>query len=439
MNALTTTFGISMDFVAAIILGGGRGTRLYPLTAERAKPAVPLGGKYRLVDIPLSNCIHSGLNRIFVMTQFNSTSLNRHVTDCYKFDNFSNGFVEILAATQTESGDDWYQGTADAVRKHLKHILNVKADHFLILSGDQLYRMDYRSLLATHLRSNADITVSALPVTKEAAKSFGILRVQNNGRIHEFVEKPSTDDELANLVTPTRVLERSGLSAEGGRNYLGSMGVYLFRRDVLEDILARRQDWVDFGQHVIPRSLRNRRVFAHLFSGFWEDIGTVRSYYEVSMKLAAPDPPFEFHDPHQVIYTRARHLPGSRLQGAVVSDSIVCEGSRITGATIVNCIVGIRSIIQRGAQLERSIVMGADYYEADNPSGTAASSAVPIGIGRNSRITGAIIDKNARIGKGVVIRGSRKLKDSSGHGYAIRDGIVIVLKNAVIPDGTQIG
>jgi glucose-1-phosphate adenylyltransferase len=410
------------------------------LTAERAKPAVPLGGKYRLVDIPLSNCIHSGLNRIFVMTQFNSTSLNRHVNDCYKFDNVSNGFVEILAATQTsESGDDWYQGTADAVRKHLKHLLNVKADHYLILSGDQLYRMDYRSILATHLRSNADITVSALPVTKEAAKGFGILRVQPNGRIHEFVEKPSTDDELANLVTPPKVFERSGLSAEGGRDYLGSMGVYLIRRDVLEDILTHRQDWVDFGQHVIPRSLRNRRVFAHLYSGFWEDIGTVRSYYEVSMELVAPNPPFEFHDPHQVIYTRARHLPGSRLQGAVVSDSIICEGSRITGATIVNCIVGIRSIIQRGAQLERSIVMGADYYETDNPSDTAPSSAVPIGVGRNSRITGAIIDKNARIGKGVVIRGSRKLKDADGPGYSIREGIVIVLKNAIIPDGTQIG
>lgn len=433
-------FQIDMQNTAAIILGGGRGSRLYPLTAERAKPAVPVGGKYRLVDIPLSNCIHSDLNRIFVMTQFNSTSLNRHVSECYKFDNFSKGFVEILAATQTlASGDDWYQGTADAVRKHLKHLLNVQADQYIILSGDQLYRMDYRTLLATHLRTQADITVAVLPVTKEAARGFGILHVQNNGRIYEFVEKPTQDEQLDGLVTPERVFQRFGLVSEGGRDYLGSMGVYVFRRQVLEDILVHKQDWVDFGQHVIPRSLRSRRVFAHLFSGFWEDIGTVRSYYEANLSLVTQNPPFQFYDPHQVIYTRARHLPGSRLRGAVVNDSIVCEGSRITGATIVNSIIGIRSIVQRGAQIERSIIMGADYYESDNPAQAPTDSTIPVGIGQNSRISGAIIDKNARIGRGVVIRGSRKLRDTAGPGYAIRDGIVIVLKNTAIPDGTQIG
>lgn len=421
--------------VAAIVLGGGRGTRLYPLTLERAKPAVPLGGRYRLIDIPLSNCINSGINKMYVMTQFNSTSLNRHVSNAYKFDNFSGGFVEILAATQTsESGDDWYQGTADAVRKHLKHIFNIGASHYLILSGDQLYRMDYRTMLQTHIANGADITVAALPVTRDAAKSLGILQVATNGRIKEFIEKPKEDAVLDKLITPKALLDKFGLTSGDGREYLGSMGVYVFKADVLYEILARKENWTDFGHHVIPRSLKSRKVHSHLFNGFWEDIGTVRSYYEVSLKLCQPNPPFEFYDPHHEVYTRARYLPGSRLLGAVVKDSIICEGCRITGATITNCIIGIRSILNRGSQLDRCVLMGADYYEEEG-----VSSRIPIGVGRSSRISGAIIDKNARIGRNVVIAGSRKLKDYQGDGYVIRDGIVMILKDAVIPDGTQIG
>jgi glucose-1-phosphate adenylyltransferase len=426
---------IDASDVGAIVLGGGQGSRLFPLTLERAKPAVPLGGRYRLIDIPLSNCINSGINRVYVMTQYNSTSLNRHVGNAYKFDNFSGGFVEILAATQTsEKGDDWYQGTADAVRKHLKHIFNLGVSYYLILSGDQLYRMDYRSMLRTHIMNDADITVAALPVTRESAKSLGILQVATNGRIKEFVEKPKEDAVLDTLETPRALLDRFGLSSSDGREYLGSMGVYVFQADVLYDILAKKEDWTDFGHHVIPRSLKSRKVHAHLFNGFWEDIGTVRSYYEVSMRLCAPNPPFEFYDPHRELYTRPRYLPGSRLQGAVVKDSIICEGCLVTGATITNCIVGIRSILNRGAQVDRCVIMGADYYEEEG-----VSSRIPIGIGRASRVSGAIIDKNARIGKNVVIAGSRKLKDYQGEGFVIRDGIVIVLKGAVIPDGTQIG
>lgn len=421
-----------MENVGAIVLGGGRGTRLYPLTDERAKPAVPLGGRYRLIDIPLSNCIHSRVNRIYVMTQFNSTSLNRHVNNSYRFDIFSGGFVEILAAEQTTESGDWYQGTADAVRKHLKHIMNLNAGHFLILSGDQLYRMDYRNIVATHLRNEADITVATLPVTKQAAQSFGILKVQKNGRIKEFVEKPSEEEQLKDLVTPPDIFERHGLDTSKGE-YLASMGVYVFRREVLEEVLRKKQDWTDFGHHVIPQSLKSRKVIPHIFYDFWEDIGTVRSYYEVSMRLVGPNPPFEFHDPNHLIYTRARYLPGSRVRGATVKDCIICEGCRIGDAKLSNSIVGIRSIIQSGVELDKTILMGADYYEDES-----RQKPVPIGIGKDSKISGAIVDKNARIGKSVVIRGTRRLKDRKGPGYVIRDGIVIVLKGAVIPDGTEI-
>lgn len=421
--------------VGAIVLGGGRGTRLFPLTLERAKPAVPLGGRYRLIDIPLSNCINSGINKMYVATQFNSTSLNRHITNTYKFDSFSSGFVEILAATQTtETGDDWYQGTADAVRKHLKHIFNLGATHYLILSGDQLYRMDYRTMLHTHISNGADITVAALPVSRDSAKSLGILQVATNGRIKEFIEKPKDEATLEKLVTPKALLERFGLGSSDGREFLGSMGVYVFKADVLYEILSKKESWTDFGHHVIPRSLKSRKVHSHLFDGFWEDIGTVRSYYEVSLRLCAPNPPFEFYDANHEVYTRPRFLPGSRLLGAVVKDSIICEGCRITGATLTNSIVGIRSILSRGSQLDRTILLGADYYENEGES-----SKIPIGVGRSTRISGAIIDKNARIGKNVVIAGSRKLRDYQGDGFVIRDGIVIVLKDAVIPDGTQIG
>ena len=421
--------------VGAIVLGGGRGTRLYPLTALRAKPAVPLLGRYRLIDIPLSNCIHSGIRRIFVLTQFNSASLNRHINNSYKFDNFSRGFVEILAAEQTIESGDWFQGTADAVRQNLRHVRNMNASHYLILSGDQLYRMDYSELLATHVRKNADMTIAVLPVDREAAKGFGILKTQRNGRIAEFVEKPQTNKELAKLETSPEAFASFNLEP-GHRRHLASMGIYAFKAEVLEKILEERQDWIDFGKHVIPNSLKSHRVFSHIFMGFWEDIGTVRSYYETHMELVKGDPPFQFYEPRRIIYTRPRYLPGSRLQDAVIKDSIICEGSRVSKARIENSIIGIRSIIHPGVHLQRTIVMGADYFE-DEPA--QDTSAIPMGIGAGSRISGAIIDKNARIGKNVVIRGARRLRDRNGDGWAIRDGLVVVLKIAIIPDGTRIG
>ena len=429
-----STLFLQMDDVVAIVLGGGRGSRLWPLTDERAKPAVPLVGRYRLIDIPLSNCLHSKLDRIFVLTQFNSGSLNRHITNAYKFDNFTRGFVEILAAEQTDSeGDNWYQGTADAIRKAIKHIRNVRAKHYVILAGDHLYRMDYRTMMATHLRENADITVAALPVTKQDAAGFGIMKVSNNGRIREFVEKPQKDDQLKELVFPREAFEKIGFSPARGRDYLGSMGVYAFKANLLMDMLTSNKEWNDFGQHVIPSSLKSHKVVAHPFMGYWEDIGTVRSYFDSSIALTGSKAPFELNDPTHTIYTNSRYLPGAQINGASITDSILCEGCRIEEATLKNAIVGIRTHIRKGVEIERSIIMGADYYE-EHPR-----AKYPLGIGRDCKISGAIIDKNARIGKGVVIRGSKRLRDQTGEGWAIRDGVAIVLKNAVIPDGTVIG
>lgn len=423
-----------MQRAVALVLGGGRGTRLYPLTAERAKPAVPLGGRYRLVDIPLSNCIQSGVDRIFVLTQFNSASLNRHISGSYVFDNFRGGFVEILAAEQTREHGDWFQGTADAIRKHLRHFGNLRASHYLILSGDQLYTMDYRHLMATHVHNGADITVAVLPVTKEAARAFGILKVQADGRILEFTEKPKTDELLASLKSPRDMLEMYGIPPSDPREYLASMGVYIFRAEVLENVLRQRRDWIDFGKDVIPKTLSSHKVFSHPFLGFWEDIGTVRSYFEVNIQMTQPNPPFEFQDASHVVYTRPRYLPGSRLHNATVKDCILCEGCNVNSASMADSIVGIRSVLQSGVELRRCILMGADFYEYE-----MQPQPIPLGIGENSSIEMAIIDKNARIGKNVVIRGGHNLPDSDGEGYAIRDGIVTVLKNAIIPDGTRIG
>jgi glucose-1-phosphate adenylyltransferase len=423
----------AMEQVGAIVLGGGRGTRLYPLTSMRAKPAVPLLGRYRLVDVPLSLCIHSGIKRIMVLTQFNSASLHRHIQTSYEFDHFSRGFVEILAAEQTLESGDWYQGTADAVRKQLRQIRGLNAEHYLILSGDQLYHMDYRTLLRTHLRNRADITVAALTVNARAAAGFGIMKTAANARITDFVEKPSTLAQLEALVTPQQVLARQGLDPTRGE-YLASMGIYMFRAEILESIIETQTDWNDFGKHVIPRSLKTHRLFAHLFSGFWEDIGTVRSYYDVHMRMASPHPPLHLFVPDRIIYTHPRYLPGSRFQDVVIKDSIVCEGCRIRQARIANSVIGIRSIIRSGTSIERSIVMGADSLEEE--AGTPGG--MPLGIGPGCKIAGAIIDKNARIGRNVVIRGARKKADRDGDGFAIRDGIVIVLKNAVIPDGARI-
>ncbi|HOV75683.1 MAG TPA: glucose-1-phosphate adenylyltransferase [Candidatus Hydrogenedentes bacterium] len=420
-----------MEQVGAIVLGGGRGTRLYPLTALRAKPAVPLLGRYRLVDVPLSLCIHSGIKRIMVLTQFNSASLHRHIGNSYQFDHFSRGFVEILAAEQTMESGDWYQGTADAVRKQLRHIRDLDASHYLILSGDHLYSMDYRTLMRTHLENDADITVATVPVGAQAARGFGIMKVYNTGRIREFVEKPATAAQLEPLATPPALFDRFGLKTD--HRYLASMGIYLIRAGVLETILRERPDWIDFGKHVIPYSLRERRVFAHPFDGFWEDIGTVRSYYEVHMRMVSPNVPFRMFDQDRLFYTHPRLLPGSRFQDARIRDSIVCEGCRIRNASIQRSVIGIRSLVNDRVSIDRSVIMGADYLEVRNPD-----AAVPMGIGEGSIISCAIVDKNARIGKNVVIRGSKRLADCDGDGYAVRDGIVVVMKNAVIPDGTHV-
>ncbi len=422
------------DKVVALILGGGRGTRLYPLTAERAKPAVPLGGRYRLVDIPLSNCIHSGMNRIFVLTQFNSASLHRHINNTYKFDNFSGGFVEILAAEQRAESGDWFQGTADAVRKHLREIDHLQASHFLILSGDQLYRMDYRLMLETHLHYDADITVGVLPVTREAARGFGVLKAELDGRIVEFVEKPQTDEQLDRLTTPREVFTERVANAEG-RDYLASMGVYLFKPDVLESILRTQPDWIDFGRDVIPRSLEGRKVYSHLFTGFWEDIGTVRSFYETSLLMVGANPPFRFHENSQPIYSRARYLPGAQITNAQINEAVICEGCVIGQANITRSVIGVRAIVRSNVTIDNSIIMGSDYYEEDR----VVKGPVPMGIGEGSRVVRAIIDKNARIGKNVIIEGGYHLPDSDGLGHAVRDGIVVVLKGAVIPDGMRIG
>ena len=422
--------------VGGIVLGGGRGTRLYPLTKVRAKPAVPLCGRYRLVDIPLSNCLHSGINRIVVLTQFNSHSLNRHIKNTYKFDEFSGGSVEILAAEQTNETGDWFQGTADAVRKHLIHIFQRGLTHLVVLSGDQLYRMDYRQMLDTLLRKDADLVVSALPVTRQAAQAFGIMRVNRSGRIIQFVEKPKEVGVLDRLVTPAGVFRDFNLSVTEGKEYLASMGVYAFRAEVLRSLLEDHPEWVDFGKELIPGALSRYRVYAHMFNGFWEDIGTVRFYFDVSMAMTGPNHPFELHDPRHMIYTHARMLPGVKIQRSRIENAIICSGTRIDDAEVRDSIIGVRSIIGTGARLHRAIVLGADYFESPEevPEGMP-----PIGIGPGCRIQQAIIDHNARIGANVVIRGRDDLKDQDGDGWAIRDGIVVVFKDAVIPEGARIG
>lgn len=423
-----------MRRVGAIVLGGGRGTRLYPLTKLRAKPAVPLCGNYRLVDIPLSNCIHSYIKRVCVLTQFNSHSLNRHINRTYQFDLFSDGYVEVLTAEQTDTTGDWFQGTADAVRKQLLHIKNMNVQYYVILSGDQLYRMDYRSLVQTHVQKNADITVAALPVSRKDAEGFGIMEVDADAQIQRFVEKPTEAAQLDALATPDKVFADFGLSAEG-KPYLASMGVYVFEAKLLEKLLLENQEWVDFGKELIPNSLDPYRVQAHMFNGFWEDIGTVRSYFDVSMAMTTENPPFAFFDPHHQFFTHPRMLPGAQVSDAKVTRAILCAGTRIIQAEITDCIIGIRGIVHPGARLERTIMLGAERFENGEP----AAGQPAVGIGENSLIRNAIVDHNARIGRDVVIIGSDDLPDEEQDDYVIRDGIVIVLKNAVIPDGTRIG
>jgi len=415
-------------------MGGGAGTRLFPLTKERAKPAVPLGGKYRLVDIPISNCLNSGIRAIYVLTQFNSTSLHRHINSAYKFDHFTPSFVEILAAQQTPEGATWYQGTADAVRQNMRYFLEQPYDYFIILSGDQLYRMDYREIVAQHVDSGADLTIGTIPVAREPAQSFGIMRTDDNLRIEQFVEKPKDPDVLDTLKIPPELLTSIGLNPAEDL-YQASMGIYVFNRKVLEECLDN--EFADFGKNVIPSAINRYRVNAFIFQGYWEDIGTIRAFFDANLNLADPHPAFSFYTPGAPIYTRPRMLPASVVSETSISRSIISDGCIIhRGTRIDRCILGVRSIIQPGTTLQNTIVMGADYYERD--AAPAADGLPPIGIGTECHIDSAIIDKNARIGDRVVISPQGKAKDFDGNGFYLRDGIVVVPKNSVIAPGTWI-
>ncbi|MBN2781181.1 MAG: glucose-1-phosphate adenylyltransferase [Candidatus Marinimicrobia bacterium] len=411
-----------MRKVLSVILGGGRGTRLAPLTTVRSKPAVPIGGKYRLIDIPISNCLNSNVRKIYVLTQFNSESLHRHINQTYKFDNFTEGFLEVLAASQTLENMNWYQGTADAVRHNLNHFQNVKFDQYLILAGDHLYRMNYQDFVKHHRDTAADITISVKAVSREDAKEFGILKVNSEGRIVKFAEKPKDPDVLEDMKSATGDPERP---------YWGSMGIYVFNRETLYESLSEiPKD--DFGGDIIPGSIRNRKVMAFFFDGYWEDIGTIRSFYKANLNFTKINPDFRFVDEHFPIYTHARMLPGSRICSAAIEQSLINEGALIQGKTIRNSILGIRSVVREGSEIYDSYIMGNDYFETDR------RSSVPLGIGKNCVIRGAIVDKNARIGDHVRIVNQDKLDNFETDTYCIRDGIVVVKKDAVIPEGTVI-
>lgn len=423
--------------VLALIMGGGQGTRLFPLTRERAKPAVPLAGKYRLVDIPISNCINSGVRRIYVLTQFLSASLHRHVYGSFKFDHFSQGFVEILAAEQTMTDSSWYQGTADAVRKNLIHLRNNDFDFALILSGDQLYRMDYRELLRRHLETGAEVTIATLPVSREDASAFGIMQIDADLRIVRFEEKPKEPALLDQLRVDPATQQALEL-ASTGEKFLASMGIYLFNRDVL--IQALDNDLTDFGKHIIPRLIRERRVFSYVFQGYWEDVGTIRSFFEANLELTSELPRFNLFDMTAPIYSRPRFLPPSKINGASLDHTIIAEGCILNHCKISQTVVGLRYLVDTGSHITRTVILGADYYETAESIATHAAAGQPrIGIGRNTRIDSAIIEKNARIGDNCVITPHGK-PASVDHPplYYIRDGIVIIPKNALVPHGTVI-
>lgn len=423
--------------VLSVIMGGGAGTRLFPLTKERAKPAVPLAGKYRLVDIPISNCINSELRRIYLLTQFLSASLHRHVAQAYKFDNFSQGFVEILAAEQSYSDTSWYQGTADAVRKNLVHILNHDCDYVLILSGDQLYRMDFREVIAQHIANDAELTIATIPVSRREASGLGIMQIDAARRITRFVEKPKEPDVQSSLAIPREMYRELGLAADAEELLLASMGIYVFNRDVLIRLLDNSQ--TDFGKHIIPAAIGTHRVHSYVFQGYWEDIGTIRAFFEANLDITADLPRFNFFDMTSPIFTHPRWLPASKINGAQVDHAVISEGCIISHAEIHQCVVGIRSVISPGARLTRTIVIGSDEYESAESIAEGEAAGRPrVGIGTNTRISNAIIDKNARIGNNVVITPDGKPENVDHEMYYIRDGIVIIPKNGVVPDGTVI-
>lgn len=423
-----------MKKVIALVLGGGRGTRLYPLTKFRSKPAVPVAGKYRLIDIPLSNCIHSGLSRMYVLTQFLSVSLHRHIRSTYNFDAFGRGFVEILAAQQTYTREDWYQGTADAVRQHLGYIEEPGVDHVLILSGDQLYRMDFRDMMRTHMKAGADVTIAAVPFHSKDASGLGIMRLDDTGRVDGFLEKPKTEEELALVRTDPAWIDAHGIASRG-RDCLASMGIYLFNRDTLLDVL-RKTDYQDFGREIFPASIRSRHVQVHLFDGYWEDIGTIRSFFEANLSLASADPPFALNLQDSPIYSRARFLPPSRIEGATVRASLIADGCILQeGAVVENSVIGLRCLIGRGVTVRNSILMGNDYYHIPGRPDGMGPAGVPLGIGDGTRIENAIIDKNCSIGRGCTITNGRGVENTEESEFAmVRDGILVIAKGATLPD-----
>lgn len=436
MNVPLKNIPILSDRVLTVILGGGQGTRLFPLTKLRSKPAVPLGGKYRLVDIPISNCINSGLKRMYVLTQFNSTSLHRHISQSYKFDHFSRGFVEILAAQQTLTDTSWYQGTADAVRKNLSFFINQSFDYMLILSGDQLYRMNYHDLIARHIANQADVTVATLPVPRKDVPGFGIMQMDADLRIKRFVEKPKDP-----AVQDTLRLEREWYPMLGiggdAELFLASMGIYLFTRKALLELLEN--DQADFGRHIIPAAIQTHRVFGYVFQGYWEDIGTIRAFFETNLELAKAKPRFSFFNISAPIFTHPRFLPASRIDGGSIEGSLVADGCVLDHANIRDSLLGLRSRLNTGCSLRRTVMMGSDYYEPADAGAKNAAARIPaIGIGRNTRIENAIIDKNARIGDNCVITPEGKPAEMDHALFYIRDGIVIIPKNGVVPDGTII-
>ncbi len=422
----------------AIVLGGGKGTRLYPLTKDRAKPAVPFAGKYRLVDIPISNCINSGIKQIYILTQFNSASLHNHIANTYIFDTFTNGFVEVLAAEQTYHTNDWYQGTADAVRKNLKHFADQEAEYYIILSGDQLYRMDYEKMLNTHIESGAVLTIAAKTISRQEATGLGIIGADEEGIIHKFYEKPAPDYDISEYQIPATLLKNSLNQEPSEKNeYLASMGIYIFNAQVMNDLL-KGNTATDFGKEVIPDVIKTQKVAAYVFDGFWEDIGTIKAFYDINIDLASVTPSFNFYNEEMPIYTHRRHLPATKVNFCNISCSLTSEGSIITNAYIVNSIIGVRTLIESGASLDGVYCMGASYYETPEEKAENARKKIPnIGIGRGTIIRRAIIDQNARIGDGCRI-GIDDIQRTEGDfaNYSIHDGIIVIQKHAIIPDGT---
>ncbi len=418
-----------MKEILGVVLGGGKGSRLFPLTLIRSKPAVPLGGKYRLIDIPISNCINSGVNRIFVLTQYNSESLNRHINQTYRFGLFSQGFVDILAAEQTPESAHWYQGTADAVRQCLRHLLTYSPKYILILSGDHLYRMDYSALFRRHIECGADVSLCVIPVDTTEASELGILKMEKSGRISEFCEKPDRPDLIESLKVDVDTWQKAGVTSD--RPLMASMGIYVFNVEALVEVL-KGEPMMDFGRDIIPYSLSRYNVSGYIFNGYWEDIGTIRAFYRANLDLTAEEPKFNFYDSQAPIYSHPRFLPPNRIQKCELRRSIVSEGCEIEDSVISESVVGIRSIIRKGSELSQTLMLGADYYEESE------RGRIPLGVGKGSVIRGAILDKNARIGANVKIVNSRQLRDFDGENYFVRDGIVIVPKNGVIEDGTEI-